>query len=67
MDSYAVSVPADLICPSGLVLSSNQTESDGRMFPQSNSSASIIDCLLQEAKRINGMGISVVWYLNTVF
>ncbi|BBN13345.1 hypothetical protein MPTK1_6g02760 [Marchantia polymorpha subsp. ruderalis] len=30
-----------------------KTESDGRMFPQSNSSASIIDCLLQEAKRIN--------------
>ncbi|KAG6554994.1 hypothetical protein Mapa_003579 [Marchantia paleacea] len=31
-----------------------KTESDGRMFPESNSSASIIDCLLQEAKRIDG-------------
>jgi len=27
-----------------------KTETDGRMFPQSNSSQSIIDCLLQEAK-----------------
>ncbi len=29
------------------------TEADGRMFPESNSSASIIDCLLKEAKKYN--------------
>ncbi|KAL3675087.1 hypothetical protein R1sor_025035 [Riccia sorocarpa] len=31
-----------------------KTEDDGRMFPASNSSSTIVDCLLQEAKRING-------------
>ena len=28
-----------------------KTEEDGRMFPQSNSSQSVIDCLLQETKQ----------------
>lgn len=30
-----------------------KTEADGRMFPQSNSSQSVIDCLLQEASKYN--------------
>lgn len=29
-----------------------KTESDGRMFPESNSSATIVQCLLQEASRL---------------
>ncbi|KAL2623680.1 hypothetical protein R1flu_003885 [Riccia fluitans] len=32
-----------------------KTESDGRMFPESNSSGTIVDCLLHEAKRMNGV------------
>ncbi|MFT3981089.1 MAG: NAD(P)/FAD-dependent oxidoreductase [Ferruginibacter sp.] len=35
-----------------------KTESDGRMFPQSNSSQSIIDCLLREADR-HGVSIKM--------
>ena len=30
-----------------------KTEADGRMFPQSNTSQSIIDCLMQQAERMN--------------
>jgi predicted Rossmann fold flavoprotein len=30
-----------------------KTEEDGRMFPQTNSSQSVIDCLLQEAGQYN--------------
>lgn len=31
-----------------------QTESDGRVFPVSNSSLTVINCLLEEAKRLGG-------------
>jgi len=31
-----------------------QKEEDGRMFPTSNSSATVVDCLLNEARRIGG-------------
>lgn len=34
-----------------------QTEEDGRVFPVSNTSASIVDCLLSEANRSGGMSL----------
>lgn len=36
-----------------------QTEEDGRVFPVSNSSSTVIDCLLHEAKRKGGM---ICWF-----
>ncbi|CAL9777097.1 unnamed protein product [Musa acuminata subsp. burmannicoides] len=39
-----------------------KTEEDGRVFPVSNNSASIVDCLLNEAKSRGGMS----FHLNTV-
>ncbi|KAK9090609.1 hypothetical protein Sjap_023786 [Stephania japonica] len=35
-----------------------KTEDDGRVFPVSNSSSSIIDCLMQEADRIGARGVA---------
>ena len=35
----------------------DQKEEDGRMFPVSNSSSTIVDCLLNEARRIGGMPV----------
>lgn len=41
-------------------------EEDGRVFPQSDSSQTIIDCLLQEAKRL-GIDILLKHGINNVF
>lgn len=42
-----------------------QTEEDGRVFPVSNNSASIVDCLLHEAKNRGGTVYSpAVFYCN---
>ena len=32
-----------------------QTEADGRMFPESDTSSTIIDCLMGDARQLGGM------------
>lgn len=38
----------------------SQTEDDGRVFPVSNNSSSVIDCLLSEAKCRGGMSLRLL-------
>lgn len=40
-----------------------QTEDDGRVFPVSNSSASVIDCLMSEVKRTGGTYLRYLYLL----
>jgi hypothetical protein len=43
-----------------------QTEDDGRVFPVTDNSASVVDCLLNEARRLGGISCYLALLFHSV-